>query len=99
MDQSPLTKKEVVAAFRTGEILAAARNLMDRQGADALTMDEIAAAAGVAKGTLYLYFQSKDELILALLSQVGETMALDVQAFLGPRTRPRRNCGRWSPCS
>ena len=57
MKQSAITKKEVVAAFRTGEILAAARGLMDRQGADAITMDEIAQAAGVAKGTLYLYFR------------------------------------------
>ena len=88
MNQSPLTKKEVVTAFRTGEILAAARNLMDRQGADALTMDEIAQAAGVAKGTLYLYFQSKDELIQALLSQVGEAMALDLQAILGTPDPP-----------
>ncbi len=82
MNESPLTKKEVVAAFRTGGILAAARNLMNRKGVDALTMDEIAQAAGVAKGTLYLYFESKDELIQALLSQVGEAMVLDLQAIL-----------------
>jgi AcrR family transcriptional regulator len=88
MNQSPLTKKAVVAAFRTGEILAAARNLMDRQGADALTMDEIAQAAGVAKGTLYLYFESKDELIQALLSQVGEAMVLDLQAILDTSAPP-----------
>uniref|UniRef100_A0A7V4LCN9 TetR family transcriptional regulator n=1 Tax=Desulfobacca acetoxidans TaxID=60893 RepID=A0A7V4LCN9_9BACT len=39
------TKKEVVAAFRTKEILAAARRLMERQGVDAVTMEEIAQAA------------------------------------------------------
>ena len=88
MNESPLTKKEVVAAFRTGEILAAARNLMNRKGVDALTMDEIAQAAGVAKGTLYLYFESKDELIQALLSQVGEAMVLDLQAILGTSAPP-----------
>ena len=89
MKQSPTTKKEVVAAFRTSEILAAARRLMDRKGLDALTMDEIAQAAGVAKGTLYLYFQSKDELIQALLSQVGETMLLDLEAAAGSDAPPR----------
>jgi len=89
MKQTPATKKEVVAAFRTGEILAAARRLMDRKGVDALTMDEIAQAAGVAKGTLYLYFESKDELIQALLSQVGEAIARDLEAILAKPAPPR----------
>ena len=81
MEHAPVTKKEMVAAFRTREILAAARRLMDQNGVDTLTMDEIAQTAGVAKGTLYLYFQSKDGLIQALLSQVGEAMALDLEAI------------------
>jgi AcrR family transcriptional regulator len=88
MKHSLTTKKEVVAAFRTGEILAAARRLMDQEGVDALTMDEIAQAAGVAKGTLYLYFQSKDELIQALLSQVGEAMRLDLEAIAASSVPP-----------
>jgi AcrR family transcriptional regulator len=79
MDHTHTTKKEVVAAFRTREILAAARRLMEQKGADALTMDEIAQAARVAKGTIYLYFQSKDELIQALLSEVGEALAQDLE--------------------
>jgi len=82
MTRSRTTKKEVVAAFRTGEILAAARRLMGDKGVDALTMDEIAQAAGVAKGTIYLYFQSKDELIQAMLSQVGEALAREVEAVM-----------------
>ena len=88
MDHTHTTKKEVVAAFRTREILAAARRLMEQKGADALTMDEIAQAARVAKGTIYLYFQSKDELIQALLSQVGEAMALDLKAILAKPDPP-----------
>ncbi len=88
MKQTPATKKEVVAAFRTNEILAAARRLMERKGVDALTMDEIAQAAGVAKGTLYLYFESKDELIQALLSQVGEAIARDLEAILAKPAPP-----------
>jgi AcrR family transcriptional regulator len=82
MSHSATTKKEIVAAFRTREILAAARRLMEEKGEDALIMDEIAQAAGVAKGTIYLYFQSKDELILALLSQVGEAISTDLKSIL-----------------
>ncbi len=88
MSEPRTTKKEVVTAFRTGEILAAARRLMEQKGLDSLTMDEIAQAAGVAKGTLYLYFQSKDELLQALLTQVGDAMALDLEAVLAAPEPP-----------
>jgi AcrR family transcriptional regulator len=47
-----------------------------------MTMEEIAAAAGVAKGTLYLYFQSKDNLIQALLTMVGENILRDLETTL-----------------
>src|SRR4030042_1718950 len=79
---SRIAKKEQVPAFRTGEILAAARNLMERRDLGAVTMEEIAGAAGVAKGTLYLYFPSKDELIRALITQVGENMLQDIEAIV-----------------
>jgi AcrR family transcriptional regulator len=76
------TKKEIVTAFRTREILAAARQLLEQRGLEAMTMEEIAAAAGVAKGTLYLYFQSKDDLIQALITLVAENILKDLEAAL-----------------
>ena len=85
------TKKEIVTAFRTQEILAAARTLLRPAGSEAITMEEIAAAAGVAKGTLYLYFQSKDSLIQAMITQVGENILQDVESPLqAPGTPPRK---------
>ena len=92
MPASPkATKKEIVTAFRTREILAAARSLLEQRGPEAMTMEEIAAAAGVAKGTLYLYFQSKDDLILALITRVGENIIRDVEASLeAPGTPPEK---------
>jgi AcrR family transcriptional regulator len=76
------TKKEIVTQFRTREILAAARSIMEQRGLEAVTMEEIAAAAGVAKGTIYLYFQGKEGLILALVSQTGENLLKDLEAIL-----------------
>jgi AcrR family transcriptional regulator len=76
------TKKEIVTAFRTREILAAARQVLEQRGLEAMTMEEIAAAAGVAKGTLYLYFQSKDDLIQALITLVAENILKDLEAAL-----------------
>ena len=45
-------------------------------------MEEVAAAAGVAKGTVYLYFQGKEDLIQALISQVGENILADIEAVV-----------------
>jgi AcrR family transcriptional regulator len=92
MNQSPkATKKEIVTAFRTREILAAARSLLEQRGPEAMTMEEIAAAAGVAKGTVYLYFQSKDDLIQALIARVGENILQDLEASLvAPGTPPEK---------
>jgi AcrR family transcriptional regulator len=92
MNQPPkATKKEIVTAFRTREILAAARKLLEQRGPEAMTMEEIAAAAGVAKGTVYLYFQSKDDLIQALIARVGENILRDLEASLvAPGTPPEK---------
>jgi AcrR family transcriptional regulator len=49
-------------------ILGAALKLFAHQPYQAVTMDRVAVAAGVAKGTLYLYFPSKDALYLGILS-------------------------------
>jgi len=76
------TKKEIVTEFRTREILAAARHLMLSRGVEAVTMEEVAAAAGVAKGTVYLYFKNKEDLIQALISLVGENILADIEAVV-----------------
>jgi AcrR family transcriptional regulator len=85
---SKATKKEIVTAFRTREIMSAARKLLEQRGPEAMTMEEIAAAAGVAKGTLYLYFQSKDDLIQALITRVGENIIRDLEASLETPGKP-----------
>ena len=55
---------------RQSSILDAARQVFFAQGIHNATMDDVAAAAEVSKGTVYLYFQSK-ETILATLLQEG----------------------------
>jgi TetR/AcrR family fatty acid metabolism transcriptional regulator len=54
------TKQEVLSAFRCGEILRAARRVFARKGFARAGIGEIAREAGIAKGTVYLYFPSKD---------------------------------------
>lgn len=47
-------------------ILDVAERLMKEKGLSALNMDEVAAMSNLAKGTLYLYFKSKEEIFAAL---------------------------------
>src|SRR4029077_3375534 len=61
------TKKDVVTEFRTAGILEAARKVFAKKGFHDATVDDIAAAAGVAKGTVYLYYGSKQEVYVAAL--------------------------------
>jgi len=59
---------------RSGQILDAARRLFWRQGYERTTMPEIAAAAELAPGTLYLYFPSKEALYIELLIEGYATL-------------------------
>src|SRR5579872_6701385 len=61
---------------RPQQILDAALSVFAEHGIDAAKLEEIAARAGVSKGTIYLYFQSKEELFREVVRQrVGPAMA------------------------
>lgn len=52
---------------RRADIIGAAKEIFYSRGFMAATMDDIAAAAELSKGTLYLYFSSKDELYISII--------------------------------
>lgn len=54
---------------RPSELTAAALDLFVEKGFAATRLDEVAARAGVSKGTLYLYFDSKEELFKAVIRE------------------------------
>jgi len=62
--QTPDEKKQ--------RIFDAALEVFTKHGFDHATMDEIAAASGVAKGTLYRYFKSKEDLLGQLLLMTSQ---------------------------
>jgi AcrR family transcriptional regulator len=55
---------------RRESVLSAARKLFLQKGFANTSMEELASGAELAKGTLYLYFKSKDEIIYTLLSPI-----------------------------
>ena len=68
-------------ARRRLHILRVATEMFSRQGYRKTSMDEVAQRAGVAKGTLYTYYATKNELLIAAIAlekreHIGEAMAL-----------------------
>ena len=64
---SPPHKRERRKQARPGELLDAALDLFVEKGFAATRSEEVAARAGVSKGTLFLYFPSKEELFKAVV--------------------------------
>ncbi len=73
------TKRDVLTEFRHAEILAAARGVFAAKGFVGASVEEIAQAAGVAKGTIYLYYPSKREIYFAALREGLTALASETQ--------------------
>ena len=75
------TKKRrptVAKAERRQQILAAARGLFAKRGYHQTTIDDIALAAGVARGTFYLYFEDKRAIFSNLIDRFGSQLAVAI---------------------
>jgi AcrR family transcriptional regulator len=59
-----------VSDERKDQILNGAEQVFSKKGFDQTRMDDIAEEIGLSKGTLYLYFKSKDDLIIAILDRI-----------------------------
>jgi AcrR family transcriptional regulator len=71
---SAKSKKDVVSQFRRSEIITAARKVFAEKGYIAATVDEIAQRANLAKGTIYVYFDSKEQIYNAVMSDDLEAL-------------------------
>ncbi len=89
------TKQDVLMEFRRREILAAARAVFSRHGYWRSTMEDVAAEAGLAKGTLYLYFHNKEEIYFAALEEELRKIQARVQAQVARQTEPRARLQAW----
>src|SRR5512139_3175471 len=81
------------AADKAGDkrerILSAAERIFARHGFFAAKVSDVAKEAGVADGTIYLYFKSKDDLLISLferrMQQVNELLRAAVDKVTSPR--------------
>ena len=66
---------------RKSQIINAAEDVFTKKGFDEARMDDIAEETGLSKGTLYLYFKSKDDLIIAILDRMFQREFKQLETF------------------
>jgi TetR/AcrR family transcriptional regulator len=82
LDPTVAVKRERRKEARPGELLAAALDLFVEKGFAATRAEEVAQRAGVSKGTLFLYFPSKEDLFKAVVRQnMGQTISEGIAAL------------------
>jgi AcrR family transcriptional regulator len=84
-DVGPLTPK---GRERRSEILRAARKVFEERGFLETRVADIVAAAGVAQGTFYSYFDSKEAVFAEVAQQVVETMMGELHTEFVPDIEP-----------
>jgi AcrR family transcriptional regulator len=83
---------------RRKELMVAAQRLFIKQGVGATTIEQITLEADVAKGTFYLYFSSKEDVLAALERQFEEELIATIRASVGKRSKEdwRGRLGTWA---
>lgn len=82
MSEEATVRKKVKGKKTKQKLLETAAELFGQYDFDNVTVDAIVEAAGVAKGTFYIYFESKDALIATLLSVYVNSVDADYKAHL-----------------
>jgi len=82
-----MTKSAKTLDAKKRLILDSARRLLVAQGFQDIALDDVARKAGVAKGTLFLYYRSKDELFTAVFAELVQQLGRELESVAAsPRT-------------
>ena len=91
--------QEQLIAARRNQILDAATTIFAEKGFHRATIRDVAKAAGIADGTIYIYFENKTALLMCILDRLNETdqreahfeqsVDMDIDAFFRMHLRQR----------
>jgi AcrR family transcriptional regulator len=73
---------------RRAQLVSAAATVFAERGVGSATVGDIVKAAGVAQGTFYLYFDSKDDAVLAVAERLGDAMIDGVERAVAAPDSP-----------
>ena len=82
-------KKNAWKNVKKNGLMSAAVRVLSREGASGLTMDDVAMEACVAKGTLYVYFKNKQDLLKDLVETAIAPMVEELTAILESKDSPK----------
>jgi AcrR family transcriptional regulator len=77
------------------KLIRAATELFVAQGYRKTSVDEVAKRAGVAKGTVYLYFKTKGELLLGAIIEEKKRYLGELKPVFDPAVEPRQRLKTW----
>lgn len=80
-------RKEREKEQRRQDILVSARAAFEKHGLQHTTMDRIASEAELAKGTLYIYYKNRNELLMALIAEDLERLLEQIEIVAKGRER------------
>lgn len=89
-------RREREKAQRRQDILDAARQVFFERGFHQPTVDDVAARAEVSKGTIYLYFKSKEEILAHLLLEGLDLLLAQMEATCPPQSPPAPEAALWA---
>ena len=83
---------------RRAEVVLGAARVFAERGYDQTSVPELAEALGLAAGSLYHYFGSKEQLLRAICDQLMDPLLEQARGAAGRAARPRSSCARSCAC-
>ena len=74
-------KREIIERMARESLLEAANNIVQQKGWEALTVEQLAREAGMAKGSVYNYFRNKNDIVDFLIHRILEPMEREFLAI------------------